>query len=310
MDEVTPEQWLPIPGFVGFYEASSLGRIRSLPRKCCRGQVLNPSVMPNGYLSVAPSVHNIQTRDYVHRFIAATFLGPCPEGQEVRHLDGDPANNRRSNLAYGTHEENMQDMVRHGRTIAGTRHPFTKLKDDADIVAIKVAWQQGERGVDLAARYGTSPAAISRLVKGHTYQTGGLLARPREVCHFPACEELAEDGADGQGKALVYCPDPEHNNAAAKRERSRLATLAKPVRTGTCLYCGHPYVITRSDKVFCSRECKTAMRLEEGIQARREASAGATCEQCGGLYDKMRSDQRFCDETCQIRAATARRYAS
>ena len=56
----------------------------------------------------------------------AAFVGPYPEGMEVRHLDGDPANNRWApgneqetqaaggNLIYGTHAENMQDMLRHG----------------------------------------------------------------------------------------------------------------------------------------------------------------------------------------------------
>lgn len=44
----------------------------------------------------------------------AAFAGPCPEGLEVRHLDGDPANNRLTNLCYGTHSENVQDSLRHG----------------------------------------------------------------------------------------------------------------------------------------------------------------------------------------------------
>lgn len=170
MDDVTPEQWLPIPGFAGFYDASSLGRVRSLPRKFCRGQVLNPSVMPNGYLTVTLSVHNVQTRDYVHRFVAATFLGRCPEGMEVLHGDGNPANNAASNLRYGTHTENAQDMVRHGRSIAGTRHPFTNLTA-TDVATIRAARQQGVSGVALAAMYNTSKAAITRLTTGQTYKS-------------------------------------------------------------------------------------------------------------------------------------------
>jgi hypothetical protein len=43
------------------------------------------------------------------------FVGPCPEGQEVRHLDDNPTHNFwPENLAYGTHAENMEDIVRLG----------------------------------------------------------------------------------------------------------------------------------------------------------------------------------------------------
>ena len=51
----------------------------------------------------------------VHSLVAATFLGPCPKRHEVRHLDGNGVNNRKTNLAYGTRSENNKDIVRHGR---------------------------------------------------------------------------------------------------------------------------------------------------------------------------------------------------
>lgn len=54
-------------------------------------------------------------REWLHRVICLAFYGPCPADMEVRHLDGDPANNRVDNLRYGTHSENMHNRVRHGR---------------------------------------------------------------------------------------------------------------------------------------------------------------------------------------------------
>lgn len=66
----------------------------------------------------------------VHTWVALTFLGPRPEGQEVRHLDGDPGNNTLGNLAYGTPSENRYDTVRHGRNKQAAQdacvqgHPF------------------------------------------------------------------------------------------------------------------------------------------------------------------------------------------
>jgi hypothetical protein len=52
---------------------------------------------------------------YVHSLVAEAFIGPRPIGLEVRHLDGDSTNNAVDNLRYGTHAENMQDRVKHGR---------------------------------------------------------------------------------------------------------------------------------------------------------------------------------------------------
>lgn len=54
------------------------------------------------------------TRHYVHQLVAELHIGAGKPGQEVRHLDGNPANNHVSNLAWGTRSENVLDAVRHG----------------------------------------------------------------------------------------------------------------------------------------------------------------------------------------------------
>ncbi len=50
----------------------------------------------------------------VHRLMLEAFVGPCPPGMQCRHIDGNPANNRIENLAWGTRSENVMDAVRHG----------------------------------------------------------------------------------------------------------------------------------------------------------------------------------------------------
>ena len=47
---------------------------------------------------------------YVHRLVAAAFLGPAPchDLWQVNHIDGDPFNNRASNLQYVTPAENVK----------------------------------------------------------------------------------------------------------------------------------------------------------------------------------------------------------
>lgn len=50
----------------------------------------------------------------VHHLVLETFVGPRRNGMECRHLNGDPADNRLCNLAWGTREENVRDAIRHG----------------------------------------------------------------------------------------------------------------------------------------------------------------------------------------------------
>jgi phage FluMu protein Com len=50
----------------------------------------------------------------VHWLVARAFLGPRPDGMEIRHLDGDYQNCTASNLLYGTKSENALDAVQHG----------------------------------------------------------------------------------------------------------------------------------------------------------------------------------------------------
>jgi hypothetical protein len=91
------------------YEVSNHGRIRSLRS----GQVLKPWPVTKGYLAVEFWRDNKKSRVFIHRQVAQIFLGPA-EGQEVRHLNGNPQDNRLENLAYGTRQQNALDMVRHG----------------------------------------------------------------------------------------------------------------------------------------------------------------------------------------------------
>jgi hypothetical protein len=112
---VSAEEWRPIPGFPN-YEVSNLGRV--LSRHLWRGdrgpRVLRPQLDGAGYPSF--SLHGDGERRTVaaHRLVAWTFLGSRPDGQEIRHLDGNCLNNSLDNLAYGTPSQNKQDAVRHG----------------------------------------------------------------------------------------------------------------------------------------------------------------------------------------------------
>lgn len=117
-DATCTEEWRSIPGFEGHYEASNLGRIRSLktynrsqPVGVMRLHISGTSRYPRVTLSLDNRRHDRT----VHSLVALAWLGPVPDGLQVRHLDDDPLNATIENLVYGTPRENIFDTVRSRR---------------------------------------------------------------------------------------------------------------------------------------------------------------------------------------------------
>lgn len=134
------EQWRHVVGFESTYEVSDNGRVRSLsrtvaanfgPRPIC-GRVLKLKISAAGYPSVqlcdGKRIRDVQ----VHRLVAEAFLEKT--GFLVRHLDGNPKNNRLANLAWGSHSDNEADKRRHGRQVEGVNHHRAKLNRELVIL--------------------------------------------------------------------------------------------------------------------------------------------------------------------------------
>ena len=67
--------------------------------------MLRPGATRSGHLSVAIGKNNSCA---VHQLVMQAFVGPCPDGCEVLHLNHNPADNRLVNLKYGTRSENLK----------------------------------------------------------------------------------------------------------------------------------------------------------------------------------------------------------
>lgn len=105
----------------------------------------------------------------VHRIVLAAFVGPCPDGLEVRHLDGNRENNRLDNLAYGTHAENYADRIRHGTDNSGERNGKAKLTD-ADVRAARdMRLRDGMSLAEIGRILGVDARTISRAVNGECW---------------------------------------------------------------------------------------------------------------------------------------------
>ena len=108
------ETWKPC--FGDNYAISSRGRfMRVTPgRKTKPGALLALTKLKIGYYIVQPVIDGKNQQHYVHRLVAEHFIGPCPSGCEINHIDGIKTNNLAENLEYVTHEQNMKHASRYG----------------------------------------------------------------------------------------------------------------------------------------------------------------------------------------------------
>ena len=128
-----------IPGFPGQY-ATKDGRIFS----CRNGEMREKPqrLDTKGYLRVnlKDDSYPVKTKPVnVHTAVLLAFVSSKPQGMECRHLNGNCLDNRLSNLCWGTHQENMQDEIRHGTAAClrrGDYHLRSRLHS-TDIYAIR-----------------------------------------------------------------------------------------------------------------------------------------------------------------------------
>lgn len=67
----------------------------------------------SGHIEIKISQDGGRKSRKAHQLILEAFVGPRGN-QDVRHLNGNPADNRLENLCYGTRKENVADAIRHG----------------------------------------------------------------------------------------------------------------------------------------------------------------------------------------------------
>ena len=105
----------------------------------------------------------------VHRLVLLAFVGPCPEGLQCCHNDGNPANNTLANLRWGTPKSNAADRLKHGTHNRGSRHSLVKLTEE-QVIAIRAEYAVGRLTQrQLGDRYGVCESTICQLVKRQTW---------------------------------------------------------------------------------------------------------------------------------------------
>lgn len=133
------EIWKPVAGYERAYEVSTQGRVRGLDRKVIgtngveqpvKGRLLSLNKDRYGYLYVNLYGPNGANTFKVHRLVASAFIGECPNGYHVDHIDNVRTNNAVENLQFispagNIHRQSLFGTSQRDRVEDGT-HPQTK----------------------------------------------------------------------------------------------------------------------------------------------------------------------------------------
>ena len=181
--DFTAEIWKPVVGWPE-YQISNQGNIRraipeyvpswrkgkSSAKKRPAGSLLKPFDNGKGYLRVGLSHNGKATSVDLHILICRAFCDPplSPAHTFVAHWDGNPRNNAPHNLRWATPKENQEDMVRHGRSLRGSKQPGSRLKE-TQIAEIRRLGDSGVQIRPLARQFGVDRRTIGRVLRRETW---------------------------------------------------------------------------------------------------------------------------------------------
>ncbi len=174
------EEWRPVLEYEGFYEVSSLGRIRSLDRfvtsrddrnKPVEGRIMKQTVDADGYMKISISKNGAKFYTGIHRLMAFAFLDGYEEGFVVDHIDGSKTNNVLSNLEWVTVYENT---IRGFATICRLSLPFHRAAFTRQC-AEEIRMLHNDRGYsqkDLSKEFMVCPTTINNVIHKLKYAYG------------------------------------------------------------------------------------------------------------------------------------------
>jgi len=169
------EEWREIPGHPG-YEASSLGRVRSVDRWITYSngyRHLHPGVLMQPgrrgkYLRVKLGQAGIMA---AHVVICLTFHGQRPtKHHQVAHWNGNYHDNRSANLRWALPKENRADDIINGTRQRGSKcHQATLTERDV----VKIRKLRATVGLTFQAigdKYGMSRSRVWEICHGRSWR--------------------------------------------------------------------------------------------------------------------------------------------
>jgi len=158
------EIWKDVPGFEGEYMASSYGRVKSFVQNS-KGKILKQS-LNRGYARIA--LTNKTHKQYgVHQLVMLTFIGDCPKGKEIDHINTIRNDNRLENLRYCTRQENLHNPITGRRLIKANKKSAEKRKRIVLQYTLSGEFiKRWDSAKDAGEALGIYPSAITQCCRG------------------------------------------------------------------------------------------------------------------------------------------------
>lgn len=169
--ENNTEVWLPVVGYEGYYEVSSLSRVRSVERVVnegkkgaylAKGVVLRPGLGGTGYYTVSLCGKSYK----LHRLVAIAFIENPLNKDFVNHKNGIKTDNRIENLEWCTSVENNRHAFASGLkpNTMGENHWLSKLNPQKVKQIRKYYSGNIYTQIELCKMYSLSPCTINNVV--------------------------------------------------------------------------------------------------------------------------------------------------
>lgn len=168
------EEWKDIQGYEGLYQVSTLGRIKGLPRKNRKREIILKPIIHNGYEQVYLCKSGVKKYHSVHRLVAIAFIPNIDNLPYVNHVNENKADNNIENLEWCTAKYNTNYGT-------GMKRRIEKQKNDHRSIAVNQYDLNGRfvdeyPSISEAGRKTHIPIrAICAVCKGHQKSAFGFI---------------------------------------------------------------------------------------------------------------------------------------
>lgn len=175
------EIWRDIKGYEGYYQVSTLGRVRSLDRtikviktspkgkvfvseRFYKGKIMSYKKLEKFYPSVALSKHGKNKHFMIHKLVAETFIPNIESKKCVNHINNVKYDNRIENLEWCTYSENSLHAVNYSKTwYLGEQQKNSKLTEKDVYMILDLLRQKNYKQKHIASFFGVTPSIISTI---------------------------------------------------------------------------------------------------------------------------------------------------
>lgn len=163
-----PGYWAGVDGRI-YSTWPARGRFSAKKSPSAEPRVLRAATGRNGYLYVSLRRDGKDVTRTVHSLVCEAWHGQRPKGMQVCHGGADKADNRPSNLSWGTPAKNSgPDKIRDGRVARGEKQGHSKLTVQ-DVRRIRELLGQGMMLRQIAEMHGVCLTNIIHIRNRETW---------------------------------------------------------------------------------------------------------------------------------------------